>query len=177
MRAPSRRLGLRSWHDVPPGSIVRRGRVAALAAAVALAGSLLSVAAISSPGPAAAASPSRAPHAAVVVRMLTCAGKPVVRPANFVISCADANSELTRTHWTRWTTAGATGITRFGLNLCNPYCSASKISFFPRSVVHLSAPVVTKHGRLFSKLLVTYKLHGKVQHFPFSWAGIPAFAK
>ncbi|HUY29971.1 MAG TPA: hypothetical protein VMV02_03125 [Acidimicrobiales bacterium] len=157
----------------------RRRRVVALLSsiAVAAAGSLVYVFGISASGSAAAGGASRSPEAVVVVRMLTCAGKPVLKPVNFVISCADANSELTATHWTRWTAKEAVGTTRFGLNLCNPYCAASKISYFPKSTVRLSAPVQTKHGRLFSKLVVTYKLHGKARRFPFSWAGIPAFAK
>jgi len=109
--------------------------------------------------------------------MLTCAGKTVVKPVGFVISCADANSELTATHWTSWNARGAVGTTRFGLNLCIPYCAASRMSYFPRSTVRLSAPVPTKHGRLFSKLVVAYRLHGKTRKFDFSWVGIPAFAK
>lgn len=109
------------------------------------------------------------------VKVLTCGGKTVVKPSTFIISCADANTELTATHWTSWTARSATGTTRFGLNLCNPYCAASKFSFFPGSTVRLSAPVIAKHGRLFSKLTVTYKLHGKTKTLGFSWSGDPSF--
>lgn len=154
----------------------RRALAGAAVAALALSGSLAYVFVAAAPGSAASSTASRTTKPALV-RMLTCSGKPVLKPSSFVISCADANSELTDTHWTKWTATGAVGITRFGLNLCNPSCAASRISFFPKSVVQLSAPVATKHGRLFSKLVVTYKLHGKTQHFPFSWAGIPAFSK
>jgi hypothetical protein len=94
-------------------------------------------------------------------RLLDCAGKPVVRPASFVIACADANTELTRTRWTTWTASTATGTTRFGINFCKPYCAASKLSYFPRARVRLVAP---KHG-LFTRIVVTYVLHGKTKTF------------
>lgn len=118
---------------------------------------------------------SPATTATTATTVLTCSGKPVARPATFVISCADGNSELTATRWSSWSATAAAGTTRFGLNLCNPYCAASKMTFFPDSTVRLSAPKATKHGRLFSKLVVTYQLHGKSETFPFSWSGDPSF--
>lgn len=112
-----------------------------------------------------------------VVRALTCLNKTVVRPRSFIISCADANSELTRTHWRSWSATKAVGTTRFGLNLCNPYCAASRVQFFPESRAIFSAPMHTKHhGWLFSSLVVTYKLHGKTKRFSLSWKGTPAFS-
>ena len=60
----------------------------------------------------------------------TCQGTEVVRPVNFIISCADAGARLTNTKWSSWTTTGAVGETTFALNLCKPYCAASKISYF-----------------------------------------------
>jgi hypothetical protein len=65
--------------------------------------------------------------------------------------------------------------TSFALNLCTPYCAASPISYFPHSSVTLSAPVKTRHGRLFSKLVVRYIHRGKATSFIFSWAGDPSF--
>jgi hypothetical protein len=112
---------------------------------------------------------------APTVRLLACTGKTVHEPSSFVISCADYNSELTKTRWTSWNGTNAVGTTTFGLNLCNPYCAASRISFFPDSKVVLSDPVTTRHGRLYSKLVVTYKLHGKSDTFAFSWKGDPSF--
>lgn len=112
---------------------------------------------------------------ATQAQVLTCAGKLAIEPATFVISCADANAMLGATHWSSWTSAGATGTTTFGLNLCNPYCAASKPSSFPRSTVRLFAPVATKRGELFSKLVVTYKINGKTASYAFSWNGEPAF--
>jgi hypothetical protein len=112
---------------------------------------------------------------ASAVKLLACSGATVERPAFFTITCADGYTELTKTHWTNWTATSAHGVTTFGLNLCKPYCAASRISLFPNSTVALSAPRPTKHGKLFSKLVVTYKLHGKISHLTFSWVGDPSF--
>ncbi|MBW4079250.1 MAG: hypothetical protein HIU84_12225, partial [Acidobacteria bacterium] len=109
------------------------------------------------------------------VKILACTGTTVSRPRNFVISCADANAALTETHWSTWRANSATGTTRFALNLCTPYCAASPMSYFPHSSVALSAPVKTRHGRLFSKLVVRYIHRGKATSFSFSWAGDPSF--
>jgi hypothetical protein len=56
-----------------------------------------------------------------------------------------------------------------------PYCAASKMSYFPKSTVRLTDPVTTKHGRLFSSLVVRYELEGKSKAFNFSWKGDPSF--
>jgi hypothetical protein len=99
-------------------------------------------------------------------RILSCAGKPLVRPAGLVVlSCADANSELRATHWQSWSGSGAVGTTDFGLNLCTPSCAASKIRFFPNSHVRLSGAEHTKRGLLFDRATVTYVLHGKTKTF------------
>ncbi len=110
------------------------------------------------------------------VGLFSCASKIVVRPVTFVITCADANVQLTATQWSQWGSTTAVGTTRFAMNLCTPSCVASKMSYFPSSLVRLSAPVHTKaHGWLFSKLAVTYHLGGKTKTYDFSWVGDPAF--
>ncbi len=110
------------------------------------------------------------------VGLFSCANKVVVRPGTFVITCADANVQLTATKWSEWGSTTAVGTTRFAMNLCRPSCVSSKMSYFPSSVVRLSAPADTKaHGWLFSKLVVTYRLDGKTKTYDFSWVGDPAF--
>jgi hypothetical protein len=118
---------------------------------------------------------SASASAPATVKLLTCTGKTVSEPATFVISCADGNAELTATKWSNWSATSATGVTLFGLNLCTPDFAASSITFFPDSKVRLSAPEVTKHGRLYSSMVVRYKLHGKSETFSFSWKGDPSF--
>lgn len=107
--------------------------------------------------------------------ILTCLGTYVTEPTSFIITCADANIELTRTHWSSWTSTGARGTTRFAMNLCTPYCAASPLSYFPNSKVDLSAPVKTKEGSLFSLMVVHYSLHARAKTYRFSWKGDPSF--
>jgi hypothetical protein len=110
-------------------------------------------------------------------KVLTCAGADVVRPVNYIITCADAYTQLTKTTWSTWSTSEAIGRTDFAMNLCNPYCAASKMSYFPNSTVHFSAPIATKHGTLFSLLTVRYEYKGASHLFRFSFKGDPSFAK
>lgn len=99
-------------------------------------------------------------------RLLTCQGKALIRPVGTVVlACADANTEITKTHWRTWGRTSATGTTDFGLNLCNPYCAASRMSFFPGSTVRLVDPKQTKRGLLFTRAVITYRLHGKTKTF------------
>ncbi len=109
------------------------------------------------------------------IGLLSCAGTSQFEPKEFILACADGNAELTRTVWSNWTSRGASGVTDFGLNLCNPYCAASKISFFPNSKVAVTSPVKTSRGMMFETLVVTYKLNGKLSTYSMDWKGVPAF--
>ncbi|HWD96810.1 MAG TPA: hypothetical protein VG246_10350 [Acidimicrobiales bacterium] len=108
-------------------------------------------------------------------KVLTCQGGNVVRPRTFIVTCADDNTQLTKTRWTRWTSTSAVGITTFAMNLCKPYCAASKMSYFPNSTVRFSSPVSTKHGETFSLLVVHYVSGGKAHVYRFSFQGDPSF--
>jgi hypothetical protein len=107
--------------------------------------------------------------------LLSCNGASVTKPTNFVITCADANTQLTKTQWTKWTASGARGTTRFAMNLCVPYCAASPMSYFANSKVDLSAPVKTSKGTFFSLMVVHYTQNGKAKTYRFSWKGDPSF--
>ena len=110
-------------------------------------------------------------------KVLTCQGTEVARPRNYIITCADAYTQLTDTHWTRWTSKGAAGTTTFAMNLCKPYCAASKMTYYPNSAVSFTSPVTTKHGSLFSLLTVRYHSGGHSRVFHFSYRGDPSFTK
>ncbi|MGC2486039.1 MAG: hypothetical protein WA359_07345 [Acidimicrobiales bacterium] len=110
-------------------------------------------------------------------KVLTCAGADVVRPVNYIVTCADAYTQLTKTTWTTWSSSQAIGTTDFAMNLCKPYCAASKMTYYPNSTVHFGAPVATKHGTLFSLLTVRYESKGAARLFRFSFKGDPSFAK
>lgn len=115
---------------------------------------------------AAAAAATAAAASAPLPRILDCSGKPLLRPTGtFVLACADANSELRKTRWSSWGGTSAAGTTDLGLNLCNPNCASSKMSFFPGSRVRLSGAKQTKLGRLFTRVTVSYVLHGKTKVF------------
>ena len=115
------------------------------------------------------------PLALTSAKVLTCQGTDVVRPANYIITCADAYTQLTKTHWTSWTSKSATGTTTFAMNLCKPYCAASKMTFYPHSAVSFTSPVTTKQGSLFSLLTVRYQSGGREHVFHFSYRGDPSF--
>jgi hypothetical protein len=117
------------------------------------------------------------PLALASAKVLTCQGTDVARPRTFIVTCADAYTQLTKTTWSSWNSAGAVGTTTFARNLCNPYCAASKMTYYPNSVVHFSKPVTTKHGTLFSLLTVRYLSAGTDRLFRFSFTGDPSFTK
>jgi hypothetical protein len=142
-----------------------RNKLTFITIALALSGALVAIPMTES----ASASP------AANVKLLTCTGTTVVKPSTFVITCADANILLTKTHWSTWTGTSASGTTRFGMNLCKPYCAASPITYFSNSSVRLSSPEVTKHGKLFSSLIVRYRAKGKLKSYRFTWRGDPSF--
>jgi peptidoglycan/LPS O-acetylase OafA/YrhL len=102
-------------------------------------------------------------------KLLSCARSTVLRPGAFTISCADGYIELTKAHWSKWSLRVAKGTTDFGMNLCEPNCAASSISFFPNSHVVLSSPISTRYGNVYSSLVVHYRLDGKEKSFSFSW--------
>jgi hypothetical protein len=115
------------------------------------------------------------PLALTSAKVLTCQGTDVVRPTNYIITCADAYTQLTKTHWTSWTSKSATGTTTFAMNLCKPYCAASKMTFYPHSAVSFTSPITTRHGSLFSLLTVHYRSGGREHVFHFSYRGDPSF--
>jgi hypothetical protein len=117
------------------------------------------------------------PLALTSAKVLTCQGADVVRPRNYIITCADAYTQLTNTHWTHWTAKSAAGTTTFAMNLCKPYCAASKMTYYPKSAVSFTSPVTTKHGSLFSLLTVRYQSGGRSHVFHFSYRGDPSFTK
>jgi hypothetical protein len=158
---------------IPTAKPAATALLALTAFSTAFTGAVLSATA----GAAAAGAASPAKVSPSLPGVLNCKNKVVVRPSTLVLACADYNAELTKTHWATWGATRGSGTTDFGLNLCVPYCAASKVSFFPGSKVQVSAPVMTKHhGHLFSKLVVTYKLKGKTHQYSMSWKGTPQYA-
>jgi hypothetical protein len=105
-------------------SVVRR---AVLAATVAcgIAGIAMSA------GPA-VAQVSR-PSVAADVVIVTCAGKGVMHPSTYIISCADANNYLKGMTWAFWNSK-AGGFGKDAVNNCVPSCAAGKFHSYPVNV-------------------------------------------
>ena len=112
------------------------------------------VAAVSGLGLASVA-PVSAASAAPIPSVLTCAGKIVVKPASYVLSCADANMYFISIHWTKWTSTSATATATFVQNNCVPYCAAGKFIKYPATLT-LSQPKKTKLGLLFAMVRYSY---------------------
>ena len=112
------------------------------------------VAAVSSLGIASVA-PVPASSAPPLPSVLTCAGKVVVKPASYVLSCADANTYFTSVHWTTWTSRSATAMAMFVQNNCAPNCAAGKFIKYPATLT-LSQPKNTKLGLLFAMVRYSY---------------------
>jgi len=110
-----------------------------LASAVALAGLALGLA-----GSARAQSTGAAP-----VRMVAfdCPGQPapLVKPKTFILTCADANSDLARLSWTSWTPGLASATGALEVNDCTPYCAAGHFHAYPAVVVFWGNAAVKNH--------------------------------
>ncbi len=90
-----------------------------------------------------------------VPSVLTCAGKTVVKPTNYVLACADAGTYFNSVHWTSWTKSLATATATFVQNNCTPTCAAGTFAKHPAKLT-LSQPRATKLGVLFSNIHYSY---------------------
>jgi hypothetical protein len=98
---------------------------------------------------------SASPGQPAVPSVLTCAGKKVVKPASYVLACADANEYFKSVHWTNWDMVSAAATGTFVQNNCTPTCVAGKFMSYPAKL-WLSEPKATKLGLLFSKVRYSY---------------------
>ena len=58
----------------------------------------------------------------VIVRVLPCFGLPELRPANYLMSCADANASWKKVKWLSWGAKTALGTGYLYQNDCQPNC-------------------------------------------------------
>jgi len=87
--------------------------------------------------------------------VLTCSGKTVVKPASYVLACADANTYFDAVHWTSWSRKSATATAIFVENNCAPTCAEGKFLKYPAKLA-LFRPKSTKLGLLFSVVNYSY---------------------
>ena len=106
------------------------------------------------------ARPAAASASATTPRMVVfdCPGqaKALVKPRNFILTCADANSVLGKLSWTSWTpgVASATGVLEE--NDCTPYCAVGHFHSFPAVVILWDSTAVKNHPgeRCYAKMTI-----------------------
>ncbi len=131
-----------------------RPRRLALAAAVALSAFGTALATI----PAATAAPS-----AKKPVLIDCLNKGTVKPATFVLACADGNDALIHLKWLAWgTTASAKGTEE--INTCNPNCASGHFKKYGVKVSLFRVKPRPHHPgqRYFTRMGLAYP--GKVPH-------------
>jgi hypothetical protein len=77
------------------------------------------------------------------------------RPHQYILTCADANTEITHAKYSSWSAKSAAGHGTFVYNTCEPSCAAGKFKHHP---VDFSLGRVRTVGgkRLFTRMYVSY---------------------
>lgn len=96
-----------------------------------------------SPLPTGSASLTSAVAANTVV--FNCLRQAQAEPANFILTCADANSVLTHLSWESWTSERAVATGSHELNDCAPDCAAGKFRSYPAVVTFWRGEPVAGH--------------------------------
>ena len=90
--------------------------------------------------------------------LVTCFGRGLVMPPDFLLACGDGNDRLGGLYWSHWggDSAVATGYEE--ANDCDPYCAAGHFHTFPVKIrLSESKPwPEDPHLRHFTKLTITY---------------------
>jgi hypothetical protein len=135
-----------------------RTRVAGaiFAGIIAAGGGGVALASSGSPATTHAAASARATTPRYVV--LNCSNKPVVEPAAYVITCADAGIRLKALRWTSWTPKLASGYGTFLENDCKPSCAEGHFHSYPSLQVLWGSATVSGHpaDRRYTKLTVIF---------------------
>jgi hypothetical protein len=130
---------------------MRRTRLGALAVGLLTAGGLglgLACSASATPAHPAAQPAGRVSAAGGPAQMVVfdCpAQAPLVRPREYILTCADANSYLGSLSWTTWTPRLASAYGTLGINDCNPYCAVGHFHGYPALVILWGEAAVKGH--------------------------------
>jgi hypothetical protein len=157
---------------------IRRARLAAALAPIVL-GVGAAVVIAGAPGaphdPAGALAASVASESAV---MVNCANQRQVRPAQFVLACADGNAYLSGLHWSTWRSS-AYGTGTWRINDCTPSCAGGTFRSFSALVTLWRPEALPRHRgvRYYSKITIVlpgthcYTSSGKQTCYPASYTG------
>ncbi|HWG64797.1 MAG TPA: hypothetical protein VG253_24190 [Streptosporangiaceae bacterium] len=106
--------------------------------------------------PRGSASPPPAVAANTVV--FNCLRQAKAEPANFILTCADADSVLAHLSWASWTSGRAVATGVHELNDCTPNCAVGKFRSYPAVVTFWrSEPVAGHPGEdYFTRITVHY---------------------
>ena len=86
-------------------------------------------------------------------------GSASARPAEMVLTCADANSSLTKLTWSSWTNGNAKGSGTYLENDCEPTCVAGTVHSYPAEV-QLGKPRKQGAKRVFSEVTIAFPQGG-----------------
>ena len=73
-------------------------------------------------------------HAATIIALPNCLGKPEVRPSSIIFSCADGYFRVENLKWTGWGEGFAAASGTAVLNDCEPYCARGHFHNYPMLV-------------------------------------------
>jgi hypothetical protein len=96
-----------------------------------------------------------------IVRVLPCLGLPEVRPANYLMSCADANASWKKVKWASWGAKTALGTGDLYQNDCQPNCVSGHFHTYLARLVLSDVTRTTKYGLLYSQATFSYSVKGK----------------
>ncbi len=104
---------------------------------------------------------SPAGAAKTIPKVLPCLGLPEVRPANYLMSCADANASWKKVKWASWGASTALGTGDLYQNDCQPNCVSGHFRTYLAKVVLSDVTQTKKYGPLYSKATFSYTVKGK----------------
>jgi hypothetical protein len=123
---------------------MRRARLGAMV--ISLLGIGLLTFSLAGPVRAAAAHPAARSTGPIQTVVLDCPGVPaLVRPKNYILTCADGYIQLQKLSWTSWTPGLASAAGTLVKNTCTPSCVAGHFHSYPVLVVLWGRAAVKNH--------------------------------
>jgi hypothetical protein len=112
--------------------------------------------------------------AASVPVVIDCSLKHQVKPANYILACADGGAFISKMHWATWGGQAAFGSGTDSIRVCIPNCPAGKtVSFAILAALWRVEPLPGHRSvHYFTRLTLiytgnrTYKAGGKTFHLP-----------